>query len=129
PPDGSAPATKRSGPLALTSAPQGDVGEFLITSDGAHAVYQADEDQLGAPELYSVSTAGSQPPLKLNGPLTAGGGVFFDFLLTSDAQRVMYRAVQDGPHAELYSVPLDRSTAPIKVTGPMVAGGSVSYPF
>jgi hypothetical protein len=55
-------------------------------------------------ELYSIPIDGSAAPQKLNGSLVTGGFVF-DFAISADSRRVIYRAEhQTDVMFELYSV-------------------------
>src|SRR6185436_12433149 len=88
----------------------GDVSSHAQSPDGQWVVYLADQDTDGVRELYSVSSSGSAPPVKLNGPLPAGGGVGSgpgQYQVTPDSERVLYCA----GHATtgvftLFSVPI-----------------------
>lgn len=62
---------------------------------------------------------------QLNPTLTSGG-VVYDFEITPDGTRSIYRADQnlDGT-IELFSVPADGSDAGFRISGPMVVGGDV----
>lgn len=100
-----------------------------VSSDGSRVLYVADQDTDNVFELYSVSSFGGTP-VKLNGPLVAGGDTtFYTYtspIFSPDGSRVIYRADQDTDNVfELYSVSSLGGT-PIKLNGPLVAGGDVS---
>ena len=62
---------------------------------------------------------------RLNPSLTSGGTVY-DFAITPDGTRAIYRADQNLDGAvELFSVPADGSDAGFRISGPLVAGGDV----
>ena len=62
---------------------------------------------------------------RLNPSLTSGG-VVYDFAITPDGTRAIYRADQNLDGAvELFSVPADGSDAGFRISGPLVAGGDV----
>jgi hypothetical protein len=74
-------------------------------------VYTADQDVDEVYELYSVPIDASASPVKLNGPLVAGGDVLLESTstlrvqITPDGTRVLYVADQDTDEVlELYSV-------------------------
>ncbi len=111
-----------------------DVKDFLVAPDGSRVVYLADQDTNGVTELYSVPIHGDDP-VKLNGPLVAGGDVQFEgdtprgqtrgFVISPDSSTVVYLADQDVDDvSELYSVPIDGGD-PVKLNGALVAGGEV----
>lgn len=124
---GVAPATaaqsvRLSGDLARLGT--GDVVDVRFSSDGTRLVYRADQDADEVYELYSVPVDGSAPPVKLSGPLTAGGDVTGDFLPLGD--RVVFRADAglDG-RFELFSAPVDGSAPRTGLSGTLVSGGNV----
>lgn len=108
--------------LSPTPVLGGDVQDFRVSPDSRRVVYRADQDHDEVFELYSAALSGRQPPVKLNGPLAAGGDVA-SFALS--AGRVVYLANQDSAaRAELYSVPL-RGGTPVRLNGALVSGGNV----
>ena len=76
----------------------------VFNPDGSRVVYQADQDTLGVFEIYVVPAMGGTP-LKVNGPLVAGGNVNSAFSpsfspltgvqFSPDGGRVLYLADQD----------------------------------
>jgi Tol biopolymer transport system component len=118
-------AVKLNAPLA----PGRDVDAFgtLITPDGLHVVFRADQDTDEVFDLYRVPLAGGAN-LRLNGTLTAGGYVS-QFLPTPDSSRLVYAAFQNSVDVlEVFSVPL--AGGPVTpVSGPLVNGGSVISDF
>ena len=124
--DGSGSSVKLNGPLT----PGGNVNYnyFAISPDSSRVVYSADQDTHGVIELYSSPLDGSGSSVKLNGPLTPGGGLFPQFAFTPDSSRVVYSAIQDTVGvSELYSRPLDGSGSVVKLNGPLTPGGYVPY--
>ncbi len=106
----------------------GNVDGFQISPDSSRVVYGADQDTVGATEIYSVPIGG--PPsdgIKLNKALVPGGSVQQDALISPDSSRVVYRADQDTVGVfELYSVPIGGpASAGIKLNKALVPGGDV----
>ena len=67
--------------------------------------YWADAEVGGPLELYSAPSDGSAAPIKLNGPLAAGGRLW-TFRVSPDGTRVVYIADQAAlPGTRMYSVP------------------------
>ena len=63
--------------------------------------------------------------IKLNGPLIPVGAYVFDFEVSPDGGRVVYKAYQDSESREdLYSVSVSGGI-PVKLNGPPSSGGSV----
>lgn len=59
-------------------------------------------------------------------PDLVSGGVVYDFAITLDGTRAIYRADQNLDGAiELFSVPSDGSDSGFRISGPLVAGGDV----
>ena len=124
-PPARAQSYKLNDPISLRNE-EGDVSGSLISPDGSWVVYMADQDVSEVAELYSALIDGSQPPVKLNGPLVQDGDVRI-FEISPDSSRVVYVADQDTDgQRELYSVPIDGSAAPTKLNDPMVPGGDVT---
>ncbi len=116
--DASAPAVKLNAPLV----PGSDVSpRARITGDGARVVYRASQEAVGVFELYSVPIDAGSPPVKLNGPMVAGGDVAFpgeSIFVSPDGERVLYIADQTTDEVyELFSAPSDGSSAPVKLNG------------
>ena len=78
----------------------GDVSEFQISRDGRYAVYLADQDTDGVPELYSVLLGGGLP-VRLN-PIFPFGRAVASFQISPDSRRVVYLADQNTDNFELY---------------------------
>ena len=57
------------------SSKGGQVHGFQLTPDGAHVVYQADQETNGVKELYSEPVFGGEVPVKLNDSLSQGRNV------------------------------------------------------
>ena len=77
----------------------------------------------------TATKARAADPIKINGPLVAGGDVSTSSLQFSpDSSRVLYYADQDTNDVfEIYSVASGGGT-PVKLNGPLVAGGDVFNP-
>ena len=110
----------------------GDVGEsgetdpFAMSLDGERVVYRADQELDGEFQLYAVPVAGRTRPVRLSGPLVAGGDVIADsFRISDTSDRVVYRADQDSDEVvELYSASIDAGS-PVKVSGALGVGWDV----
>ena len=103
----------------------GDVFSYKISPDSQYVVFEADRDTDGQEELYSVSIAGGDP-VKLNAPFPAFGRILsFGFRISSDSQRVVYRADQEvNTLFEIYSAPIGGGTV-AKMNGALVSGGMI----
>jgi Tol biopolymer transport system component len=115
-------ATKLNGPLVAG----GNVSSASLqfSPDSSRVLYQADQTTDGVFEIFSVASAGGAAT-KLNGPLVAGGDVFFQ-QFSPDSSRVLYRADQTTNDVqEIFLVPSRGGTA-VKINGPLVDGGTVS---
>ena len=89
-----------------TLPPGGLVGSFVISPDSSRVLYQADQDNLGVYELYSVPIRGPAEGVKLNDTLIAGGRIY-GWEISPDSSRVVYKADQETVGAfELFSVPI-----------------------
>jgi Tol biopolymer transport system component len=116
----SAPSDGRHGEFPLTDPlPSGRqiLGQIQVSPDGQHLVYLADQDTNDQYEIYSVPTDGSQPPVKLNAPLSPSGDVFHFFLITPDAEPVVFTAGGD-----LYSARTDGSQPAVQLDASTAAG-------
>ncbi len=84
---------------------ESEVAEFSITPNSLAVVYLADQETADKNELYIVSITGGGAWLKLSGALIPSGNVQSDFRITSDSNRIVYRADSDidGVY-ELYKV-------------------------
>ena len=119
--DGSAAPTRLNAPFAIVGVtPSGGrvelpleraVQRFRISPDGTRVVYEADQDQPGVLELYSVPIDGSQPPRRLH-PRVDQGHVAL-VAITPDAGRVLF--FLDGA---LRSVPIDGGAGGAVLFGP-----------
>lgn len=125
PTDGPSTAgVKINGPLV----DGGDVWHYKISPNGARVIYLADQHVYDNAELYSVPIAGPADAwVKLNGPLVSQGGVDFDYAITADTSRVVYRARQQTVNTfELYSVPIEGpASLGQRINGPLVNDGEV----
>jgi len=127
--DRSAPAVRLDAVLPAN----GDVQHYELDPQGVHVVYAANQDAFGVIELYGVPAAGGQPPVKLSGPMVAGGSIFGPgyrwFTLSGDGTRVVYVADEETNDVfELYVAPTDGSAPAVKLSGALVAGGDVGAP-
>lgn len=77
------------------------IASFKVSPDGELVVYRANQDSIGAIELYRVSFNGREL-VKVNAPLVTGGSVT-DFRISPDSSKAIYWADQevDGT-VELY---------------------------
>lgn len=112
--------------LNLSKLPGASMLTIVLWSpDRNWVAYIADGDTPGVMELYVVPPDGSEPPQKVSGPMTAGGGVA-EFAWAPNSQRLAYRADQDTDDVfELYTV---RPTGGgrVKISGPMTPGGNAT---
>jgi len=105
-----------------------DVDSLQISPDSSRVVFRGDIQFSDVEELWSVPIDG--PPgalVKLSHALFEDGDVEFNWEISPDGSRVVYRADQgtDGIF-ELYSVPIaGPASAGVKLNGPIVAGGDV----
>jgi len=97
-----------------------------FSPDSSRVLYTADQDTDEIFEIYSVPSGGGTP-VKLNGPLVAGGIAYSSSLhFSPDSSRVLYVAEQDTLFVkELYSVPSSGGT-PVKLNDTLVTNGDVS---
>ena len=121
-------AIDASGPeLELCGAIPNRVYYLGITSDGERAVFTSDRLATGVYEIASVPLDASTEPVRISGPLVAGGDAQF-FLLSPDGTRAVYLADQLADEVfELFSVPVDGSASPKRLTPGFVAGGDVRH--
>ncbi|NOT30631.1 MAG: hypothetical protein HOP15_09320 [Planctomycetes bacterium] len=111
--DGSAAAVRLNLPLPAggdvifsSSGPFSGGAQFDQVA-GDRVLYIADQLANDVFELFSVPNFGRAPPVRLNGPLVAGGDVS---AFLAGRKRVVYRADETIDNRyELYSVPLDGS--------------------
>ncbi len=94
----------------------------FISGDGQHVVFEGNQEDEDAFELFSIPTAGpASAMVKLNGPLLSSSVA--QPVISRDQQTVVYQADQDAlePSREFYSVPMDGSAPPTQISG----GGSL----
>jgi Tol biopolymer transport system component len=145
------PATAVSGPIAIGTR---NVRDFVVEvepatvqfvmGDGSVRTINTSVRHSALPERISSITDGTSNTFffgeqvnnllqfpyegtarRLNPSLT-GGGAVYDFAITPDGTRAIYRADQNLDGAiELFSVPADGSDAGFRISGPLVAGGDV----
>lgn len=123
PSDGSQSPLKISGSLVAG----GDVRlpQIEISLDGSRVAYVADQIVDETFELFVASITASQPVLKLNASLVAGGDVL-QFRWSADGQRVVYLADQDSDDTlELFSVASDASQASVRLNEPLISGANL----
>ena len=114
-------------PLNPPQVPDGSATAFEITPDSRWVVYGLRHVSTGFADLYSAPLAGpADEAIQLNPMLPAGGSVF-NFQISPDGSRVVYRAQQDSATTiELYSVPVrGLSTETVKLNNPMGDSGNV----
>ncbi len=93
------------------------VASFVISPEGDHVVYVANEDDPRSNELYSVPTTGGAV-VKLNGPMVNDGDVE-QVQITPDGMHAVYAADQDSfDKVELYGVAVGGGD-PRKLSGPI----------
>ncbi len=95
----------------------GRIGGWQISPDSRRIVYQADQQTVGARELFSVPIGGpAAEGIKLNGTL-APGGYTEDFQINAGSTVVVYDARQNGI-LELFSIPIGGPTgSEVKING------------
>jgi Tol biopolymer transport system component len=124
----SVPIDGSGSPVPLTPPMESweTIQDFLISPDSSRLVYRGDLDSDTVDDLYSVPVDGSGASVKLKDPLVIGGDTAYDYEISPDSSRVVYRADHDTTGVvELYAVPLDGSSLPVKLNGPLVSGGNV----
>lgn len=101
-------------------------GGFELAPAGGRAAYLADDVHNDVFELYSVPSGGGAPPVRLNGPLVAGGDVVTGLRFSPDGTRLLFRAdAEENERFELYSVPSDGSGPAVKLNHALMPGGDV----
>jgi hypothetical protein len=119
----SAPLLGGATPLALGPIALDDdrYEQFLLDADSSLVVYR------GVGQLLAVPLDGSGPVRVLSSlPAT---GELFEFGLTPDATRAVYRASASSfAPRELHSVLLDGSAPPVRLHAPLPAGADVGVP-
>jgi hypothetical protein len=128
--DGHAPAV-RLHPALPASADAVEAVHF--TPDGRFVVFAVHLATGGV--LLAAPSDASRPPVSLNWPFPAGGGVLEDasgirssVAIASGGRHVFFLGEQDVDGVvELYSVPIDGSAPPMKMkwNAPLVTGGDV----
>lgn len=111
-----------------------DVSEdgIAFTADSEHIIYVADQTVTDVDEIFIVDVGGPAPgtPVRLNGPLVAGGDVLATRVqLSPDRNWLVYIADQDTDTVnELYAVDLRGAApaAPVKLNPPLVNAGDVA---
>jgi Tol biopolymer transport system component len=99
----------------------GDVKGFVLSRDGGHVVYRADQESDEVYGLYGVPLPDSPadpvpPPVPLSDPYV---DVEFGFDVSPDGSRVVYRASPDDEGRQgLYSVPIDGSALALRLSAP-----------
>ena len=95
----------------------GTIYGWQISPDSRRVVYQADQQTVGARELFSVPIGGpAAEGIKLNGTL-APGGYTQGWQINADSTRVVYDARQNGV-LELFSIPIGGPTgSEVKLNG------------
>src|SRR6185503_1907190 len=88
-------------PLSLGGNPpmnQGTLGTapLVFTPDGKRVVFLGDLNTDGGNELYSAPVDASQPARRLNPALSGSLDVSFQYLISPDGKRVLYRADQSA---------------------------------
>ncbi len=109
--------------------PGGDVEfEFEITPDSSSVIYLAEQTTDGVLELYKTSFTAPGVSIKLNGPLIAGGNVFFVFEIAPNNSSVVYRAIETTANTiELYRVLLSVPGSSVKLNGALPSDGDVDW--
>jgi Tol biopolymer transport system component len=88
---------------------EGDVLTHVVTADGHHAVYLADETQNDRPELFSSRTDGTTAPVPLH-PLE-DGEIVSAFDVTPDGSTVVFWIDDGSLDRELRAVPVGGGTS------------------
>lgn len=107
-----------------------DVADFKISPDGQWVVFRAGISSSGPVtesfDLFSAAIDGSLV-VRLNALLPSDRTVLWDYKITPDSQRVLYRADQDEDEKiELYSVAIDGPTGSgVKLNGDLAPDGDV----
>ncbi|WP_173048055.1 hypothetical protein [Nitrospira sp. KM1] len=118
-------STKLNGPLP----PGANVSfNFVVTKDSSSVLYLADETTANVLELYRVSFVNPTKSTRLNGPLVAGGNVFFRFAETPDSSAVVYFATElDADRVELFRVPFATPRISTRLSDPLQEGDVDSF--
>jgi Tol biopolymer transport system component len=100
---------------------QGSGHTILVSPDSSRVVYGLTNGS--ATELYGVPIDGSVAPVQLNAP---SHGSVFDYRLSTDGARVVYRAVPGTGPRQLYSVPVAGGHPPTQLNGLMMGSRQVT---
>ncbi len=123
--DGSSGPVKLNGPFAPGRGIRTHDWPFLVSPDGAHVVYLADQGTDDVFELYSVPIDGHASAVKLSGSMVPGGDVE-RYAIDALGARVVYLADQEANgKRELYGVAIDGSEAPVELNGSVTRSGDV----
>jgi len=114
--DLSAPPVSLSAPMLAGMT----VDDYLLTADGARAVFASNRLDAGRRRLWSVAVGGGTPQELDARTLDATVQ-----LALAPAGRVLY-AAEDGSSRGLFLVPTDASAAARRLDGPAVAGSRVT---
>lgn len=117
PTDGSAARRKVSGPLVAG----GQLRNYGVvwSPDATRLTYLADQETDEVFELYIARADNASPPVKVSGPLVAGGDVDSTVAWSPDGTHVAFIADKELDGAEsIYTVIADGSAPPIRVSGP-----------
>jgi Tol biopolymer transport system component len=106
-------------PLRLGGSLRNDV-DFLLSEDGARAVWLADPDVPGTYDLFGAPLDGSAPAVKLSGAGALHGSIALTrILLTKDGTHVTYRARDALGLFHLFAAPTDGSAPPNRLDPPV----------
>ena len=115
--------------LSGTTVAGGNTTKFVLNLSGTRVLFRADRETDETYELWSADAATGGAPVKVSGPMAAGGNVLPDFEIdsSSPALRAYFRADSLTPgQIELWSAALTGGT-PLRLSGNMVANSNVSY--
>jgi Tol biopolymer transport system component len=117
--DGSSPAQKLNGALVSGGSLADSMASFRISPDSTRALYRADELVDTVAELFVVPLDLSQPPVRVSGPLVAGGDVTASFEFSHDGRQVLYVADEfQDQSLELIARPLGTLQGSKRLSGP-----------
>lgn len=116
-------------PIRLTPEMTGTwrISGLLLTSDLSTLVYARNRGQAEHLEIYSIPLSGGAPTLLVSSPEPSGR--IFDFRVSPDGSRVIYRVRHDATYGQLHSVPIDGSTAPVKISSTSSGSYGVSRDY
>lgn len=122
PVDGSTEPISLSGPLAASRT----VSSLVVSADGSHVVYRANQDFPTLHHLYRVLTDGSGPPTRIEGSESSSGGGLH--VVNADASLVVFAGnLVTGPGLELYAS--DGVNPPVTLHVPAILNGSIGAPL